>query len=275
MKNRGARLFTPASARIWVWLIALVAIVTFGLATPAHADNVVQGFQSKGNLTPGWVVALDKTNAEIVEAAPASDSTQIYGVVVDPSDAPLTLNRGLGDQVFVATSGNYPVLVSTEHGAIKLGDYLSISSTDGIASIATTDKKTILGQATAGFDGKKDVITTAGGASIGKIVVNISPRKNPLVKNDVVIPGFLRKVGESIAGKPVSALKIYLALAFILAAAVLAMTLLYAGVRGGMIAMGRNPLNRGHIMNSMFKVITAAAMVFIIGLFGVYLLLRI
>ena len=268
-------MFTPASARIWVWLIALVAIVTFGLATPAHADNVVQGFQSKGNLTPGWVVALDKTNAEIVEAAPASDSTQIYGVVVDPSDAPLTLNRGLGDQVFVATSGNYPVLVSTEHGAIKLGDYLSISSTDGIASIATTDKKTILGQATAGFDGKKDVITTAGGASIGKIVVNISPRKNPLVKNDVVIPGFLRKVGESIAGKPVSALKIYLALAFILAAAVLAMTLLYAGVRGGMIAMGRNPLNRGHIMNSMFKVITAAAMVFIIGLFGVYLLLRI
>ena len=246
-----------------------------GVAGRAMADNVVQGFQAKGNVSPGWVVALTKANQQAVEASPAGDSSRIYGVVVDPSDAPLTLNRGLGNQVFVATSGNYRVLVSTDHGTIKPGDYLSISSTDGIAAISTADKKSIIGQAIDSFDGKKNVITTAGGYSIGKIMVNISPRKNPLVKNDVAIPGFLRKLGESIAGKPVSGLKIYISLAFLIAATVLSMTLLYAGVRGGMIAMGRNPLNRGHIMNSMFKVVTAASMVFIIGLFGVYLLLRI
>jgi hypothetical protein len=55
----------------------------------------------------------------------------------------------------------------------------------------------------------------------------------------------------------------------------IATTLLTAGVRGAMIALGRNPLNRGGIMNSMFKVVSASALIFVIGLFGVYLLLRI
>jgi hypothetical protein len=275
MKNKTSQVFTLAKSKSWVMPILTLSAIVFGIAGVAVADNVVQGFQGKGNVAPGWVVALTKTNPQVVEAAPASDSSRIYGVVVDPSDAPLTLNRGLGNQVFVATSGNYDVLVSTDHGKIKPGDYLSISSTDGIAALSTADKKTIVGQAIDSFDGKKNVITNAGGYSIGKIMVNISPRKNPLVKNDVAIPGFLRKLGESIAGKPVSGLKIYISLAFLIAATVLSMTLLYAGVRGGMIAMGRNPLNRGHIMNSMFKVVTAASMVFIIGLFGVYLLLRI
>lgn len=275
MKNIAGKVFKLPEAKNWTWSLLLLPLIILGIAAPAVADNVVQGFQSKGNVSPGWVVALTKNNALIVEASPANDATKIYGVVVDPSDAPLTLNRGLGDQVFVATSGNYRVLVSTDHGNIRPGEYLSISNTDGIAAVSTADKKTILGQAVDSFDGKKNVITTAGGHSIGKIMVNISPRKNPLVKNDVAIPSFLRKVGESIAGKPVSGLKIYISLAFLIAATVLSMTLLYAGVRGGMIAMGRNPLNRGHIMNSMFKVVTAASAVFIIGLFGVYLLLRI
>jgi hypothetical protein len=237
MKNKSGKMRGPAIMRVWLWGFALVAIILLGLVLPAKADNVVQGFKSKGNLSPGWVVALSKNSQDTVEAAPTSDSGRLYGVIVDPSDAPLTLNRFGSDQVFVATTGSYPV-------------------------------------ATAAFDGKKDVITNSGGFAIGKVVVNISPRKNPLVKNDVAIPGFLRKLGESIAGKPVSALRIYVSLAFLLAAATLSMTLLYAGVRGGMIALGRNPLNRGHIMNSMFKIVTAAAMVFIIGLFGVYLLLK-
>lgn len=274
MKNKSGKILRPAIIRVWLWAFALVATILFGLVLPAKADNVVQGFKAKGSLSPGWVVALAKNSQDTVEAAPGSDSGRLYGVIVDPSDAPLTLNRFGSNQVFVATTGSYPVLVSTERGPIKVGDYLSISSTDGIAAVAGANQTTVLGQATAAFDGKKDVITNSGGFAIGKVVVNISPRKNPLVKNDVAIPGFLRKLGESIAGKPISALRIYVALAFLLAAATLSMTLLYAGVRGGMIALGRNPLNRGHIMNSMFKIVTAAAMVFIIGLFGVYLLLR-
>jgi hypothetical protein len=242
---------------------------------PAAADNIAQGFTAKGNLSPGMVVALSKNTQDTVEAAPASDTSRIYGVVIDPSDAPLILNRQSGDQAFVATAGSYPVLVSTERGVIKSGDYLSISATDGIAAEATYQQSAVLGQAAAGFDGKKGVITTIGSSAIGKITVNVNPHKNPLVRNDISIPPFLRKVGETLAGKPVSAIHIYLALGFLVAAVVIATALLTSGVRGAMIALGRNPLNKGSIMNSMFKVVIAAVMVFVIGLFGVYLLLRI
>lgn len=246
-----------------------------GFAAPALADNLAQGFSAKGNLSTGMVVALSKNTQDTVEPAPASDTSRIYGVVIDPSDAPLILNRQSGDQVFVATSGSYPVLVSTERGPIKSGDYLSISSTDGIAADATYEQQTVLGQAASAFDGKKGAITSVGNYAIGKITVNIDPHKNPLVKNDISIPPFLRKAGQAVAGKPVSAIHIYLALAFLVAAVVIATAILTAGIRGGMIALGRNPLNRGTIMNSMFKVVIAAVLIFVIGLFGVYLILKI
>jgi hypothetical protein len=246
-----------------------------GFVLPAAADNLAQGFSGKGNLSAGMVVALAKDAQNTVEAAPASDTSRIYGVIIDPSDAPLLLNRQTGDQVFVATSGSYPVFVSTERGAIKPGDYLSISSTDGIAAEATYQQSTVLGQESAAFDGKIGAITTVGKAAIGKITVTINPHKSPLVKNDISIPPFLRKIGESVAGKPVSAIHIYMALAFLLAAVIISTSLLTAGVRGGMIALGRNPLNKGSIMNSMFKVVSASALIFVIGLAGVYLLLKI
>jgi hypothetical protein len=265
MVSKKAAYFMPAAAV----LLALAFVL------PAMADNLVQGFQAKGNLAPGIIAALDKKNQQTVEPAPANDTSRIYGVVIDPSDAPLILNRQSGDQVFVATNGTYTVLVSAERGAIKIGDYVSTSSVDGIGAEATYSQQAVLGQAASGFDGKKNVITTINGAAVGKISVNVSPKKNPLAKNDIYIPTFLRKIGETIAGKPVSAIHIYAALAFLAAAVIIATALLTAGIRGGMIALGRNPLNKGSIMNSMFKVAIAAVSVFIIGLFGVYLLLRI
>lgn len=244
-------------------------------ALPAAADDVARGFAAKGHLETGWVVALSKDKQGTVEAAPPNDSSRIYGVVIDPNDAPVTLNRQSGDQVFVATSGTYPVLTSTQRGSIKPGDFLSISSTSGIAALADYEQSSIVGRAAAAFDGKSGALSSGNGYAVGRINVNIEPRKNPLVKNDIAIPSFLRKIGEAVAGKPVSALRIYVALAILFTAVVLATTLLWASVKGGMIAMGRNPLNRAGIMNSMFRVVTAASVIFIVGLFGVYLLLRI
>jgi hypothetical protein len=275
MKIKTPNIYQITHQLLVLWPAFSILAVLLTYVVPVAAQNFVQGFQSKGNLNPGMVVALSKNSQDTVEAAPASDTSRLYGVVIDPSDAPLLLNRQSGDQVFVATSGSYPVLVSTERGAIKTGDFLSISSTDGIAAAATYAQQAILGQAASSFDGKKGAITKVGDATLGKITVNVGPRKNPLVKNDISIPPFLRKTGEALAGKPVSAVHIYLALGFLVAAVLIAVALLTAGVRGAMIALGRNPLNKGSIMNSMFKVISAAALIFVIGLFGVYLILRI
>jgi hypothetical protein len=50
---------------------------------------------------------------------------------------------------------------------------------------------------------------------------------------------------------------------------------LWSGVRGSLIALGRNPLSRKAIFSGMYKVVITGIGIFILGLAGVYLLLRV
>jgi hypothetical protein len=257
------------------WKTALLAILAVVIAPAAvWADNVVNGFASQETLQPGIVVQLDSSASKTVKTAPSSDTSKIYGVVVDPSDAPFTLNSQ-NAQVFVATSGIYRVFVSTVNGAIKPGDYISMSNLNGIGAKATAIQSTIVGQAQSTFDGSKDVITTNGGAAIGRIYVSVGVAKNPLANNDPAIPYFLKKLAVSLANKPVPVVRIYTALLVFALAAVAAITILWSGVRSGLISLGRNPLSRHAILGGMYKVIFTGLGVFAIGLAGVYLLLKI
>jgi hypothetical protein len=263
------------------WLkysLPAVLMILFAVFVGAHsgAESYVKGFKSQGSLQPGWVVSVSKSASDTVLATAGNSSESPYGVVIDPSDAPFTLNSQ-DQQVFVASGGDYPVLVSTQNGAVHAGDYLAISSIGGIAAKATDDQKFTLGIARANFDGKNNVITTASDdkAAIGRIMATITPSKNPMLVGDSSVPSPLRKIGESIAGKSVSALRIYAALSIFLVAALMAAALLWIGVRSSITAIGRNPLSRHLVMAGLGQVVLMAGAVFIIGLFGIYLLLRI
>jgi hypothetical protein len=239
---------------------------------PTSADTLVHGYNSTGSLQPGIVAALKDKNTVI--PAPAKDSKKIYGVVISPNQVPFTVSNQ-GQQTFVATNGNYTVLVSAEYGTIKNGDYISISSTDGIAAKATPDKPVILGKALEKFDGKSGVITKIGNYGVGTILANINPTRNPIAKSDAAIPGPLRRVAETVSGgNAVSALRIYLSLAVVVAAAAISAVLVSAGVRSGIVSIGRNPLSKKSIYRGLAQAILMAILIFIIGLFGVYLLLR-
>lgn len=252
----------------------LAAFTAFWLLLPlsALAESYVQGFGYDGSLRVGEVVSLaDKTGTK-VKAAPAINSGLIYGVVVDPNAAALTLNRS-GQQVFVATSGNFPVFVSNEHGDIGVGDYLSLSATDGIAAKATPDQPVIIGRAAETFS-RGTLIAHASDKTIRYLKVNVEVVRNPNFKNSIAIPAPLRKVGNAIAGQEVSPFKIYSALVVFLAAVSVATVLIMVGVRSGLTAIGRNPLSRQSVLSGLFQVVGAAIAVFIVGLFAVYLLLR-
>lgn len=255
--------------------VVLIVFVISAFSLVAVAETIVRSFDAQGSLQPGWVVALSKTNDTTVELSPSDDTSRIYGVVIDPSAAPLTVQKQ-DQQIFVATSGNYPVLVSTQNGAISSGEYLSISKTDGIAAKADTSEQFIVGRALEGFNGKGTAIVYANdGSALGRIMAQLLPGKNPLLKDAASIPQPLRRIGESIAGKPLSALRIYAAVAVFVIAGMIAAVMLWGGIRNAMIAIGRNPLSHHSIMRGLFQVILAATTVLIIGLLGVYLLLRI
>lgn len=256
-------------------LLASVLLVSAMASTVVAAESLVQHFTSKTALEPGWVVALTKDDGRAVEPAPATDTSRMYGVVIDPSQVPFTVKREGVEQVYVATSGTYPVFVSTQNGEISPGDFISMSATDGIAAKALSRQNYMLGKAVQKFDGKQDVITkSADGSAIGRINVTVIPGKNPLVESDVAVPSALRKVGEGIAGKDTAALRLYTALAVFMITSMVSSVVLWVGVRGGMIAIGRNPLSRRYIIRGLIQVIAISMLIFVIGVVAVYLLLR-
>ena len=195
-------------------------------------------------------------------------------MVVAPTDAAITL-VGNNTKVFVATTGTYQVLVSTSNGSIKSGDYISMSNIDGIAAKASNTEPVILGKATSAFDGKAGVVTTSGKSAIGRVYVNINVQKNPLANTDPTLPYFLRRVANSIANKSVPVIRVYTALLIFLISILASVAILLGGVRGSQISLGRNPLSKKVIFSGMYKVVFTGLGIFLIGLAGVYLLLKV
>lgn len=255
-------------------ILSLILLLLVSVPLAAQADNVVEGFSSTKTIQPGMVVAIDKAASRSVKPAPADNSNLIYGVSVDPSDAPITL-VGQNSQVFVATTGTYQILVSATGGTIKSGDYISMSRIDGIAGKAQVGQPVILGKAQSSFDGKANVISSSNGVSIGQIYVSIGIAKNPLANSDPTLPYFLRKVANSVSNKSVPAIRVYTALLIFLVSIVAAIVILWSGVHSSLISLGRNPLSRHAIFSGMYKVVFTGLGVFIIGLAGVYLLLKV
>ena len=255
--------------------LLIMAALLFGcLAVPAlvRADTLVQGYKSQGSLAPGWIVQLNSDST--VSAAPADDSSKIFGVVVDPSNAPVALSQNSPNQVFVATSGDYDVLVSSENGPISVGDYISMSSTDGIGAKATTGQPTILGRATTGFDGQHGVLTSTANYAIGMVLLHVSVGPNPW-HNQPAVSGRLKNLASSVTGRPVTLARLYIALAVFAATLLGSVGVIWAGVKGGMVSIGRNPLSKHSVFRALTQVSILGIIIFLIGLTAVYLILKV
>lgn len=263
--------------RIWpalkIGFLASLFFVFIG-TTYAYADSISRSFKSKDYIQPGSVVAITKDDRTSVELAPANLPDRIYGVVISPSDSAVSLQIK-NQLILVANGGSYSVLVNTQQGAIVSGNYLSISSTPGVADKAIDSDTYILGRALENFDGTGPEVTkTASGVAQGKIKVQLAPGKNPLINNGGLVPGIIRRIAESIAGRPLSTLKIYLVMSIFLITLTVSFLLIWVGVRSGILSIGRNPLSRHSIMQSLSQVIISSLLVFFGGLVGIYLLLR-
>jgi hypothetical protein len=210
----------------------------------------------------------------------------MLGVVVAANDAALSLTSDLSErQVYVATYGKYEVLVSTQNGPIAAGDLVSISTIDGVGMKTDGDSKTIIGKALTSFDGKSNVqgtstLSDTSGrkteVSLGRVRVQVLVQANPL--QSVALPSaltnFLSRVGYSVSNKTVNPARLYLALLVLIIASFVASVLMFSGVKSAMTAIGRNPLAKKAISRSLIQVVISSMIVFIMGLFAVYLLLK-
>ncbi len=247
-----------------------------------------QAYASDGTVQSGTIVELTDKATRKVATLPSKDINGMFGAVVNRSDLTFTVGSDtLQNEVYVATSGTYNVLVSNQNGTIKSGDYVTISAVDGVGMKADTRDKepVVLGQAAGNFDGKTNVVgevplkntdgSSASTAKLGLIPVAINIKPNPLVKSTKVnLPPFLQKVGQEIAQHQVSEVRIIISIIITGLSIIISLTVLYSGVRNSIISIGRNPLSRGTIFRGLIEVILAGFLILIIGMFAVYLLLK-
>ena len=250
-----------------------------------HGGGNVQSYSAARGLDYGTIVALDEADAGRVKVASQARLEAMFGMVIDPQQLSMRVSSGVENETYVATSGTYDVLVSTQGGPIQAGDFLTLSSVNGVAMKADTTQALVFGRAQAGFDGQNGVRSNtrlqdeqgkpSKSVQIGAVPATIEILPNPNEQSTKAdVPEFLERVGQAIAEKEVSAIRIYLSLGITAVSLISALVVIYAGVRHAVVSIGRNPMSKKSIFRALFEVILTSALILIIGLFAVYLLLR-
>lgn len=268
-------------------VVGQVFAITAMSAFAVNSDTgSVQGYAADTPLESGVIVQMSDKKSSRVKLATQADEQQMFGVTVDRIQVPVTVsNESLENETFVAVSGTYNVRVSTQGGAIVAGDYVTVSSINGVAMKASPEEKTVFGRANSAFDGTIDTLGSAElkdtsgqvtqKVAIGSIPVTIDIRKNPNEKSTKArVPEVLERIGQAVAEKEVSPIRIYLSMAITAVSLIAAIAVLYSGVRSGVISIGRNPMSKKSIFRALLEIILTSILILIIGLFAVYLLLK-
>lgn len=269
-------------------MVGFTAAAVFPVFAASYGGGGVQSYAAEAPLDKGTIVQLTGKDSNKVKISTQKELQNMFGVVVDKSQLPLTItSEGLQNETFVAVSGTYNTLVSTQGGPIAIGDYVTLSSVNGVAMKAGTDREqdTVFGRAQQPFDGKGVTLGTTAlkdttgktnrTVTLGSIPVTIDIKRNPNEKStEVDILEQLRRAGQQIAEKEVSPIRIYLSMAITAISLIAGIAVLYSGVRSSVISIGRNPMSKKSIFRALLEVILTSILILIIGLFAVYLLLK-
>jgi len=270
--------------------IYLAIILTGFLLTiftyKAFADNLIQSFNASSNVLPGMLVSLNPNDTSMVQPLSLSDINKITGVVVPVNDDPLVLSPAhiTAQQVLVANSGRYSVLVDDQNGAIKTGDYLTVSSLDGIAMKANSSDKDSIGQAAGSFMpdsstviGKENITNSLNKQqtiNIGSVPVDLKLIPNPAYEaNSSNLPPYISRFVSNVTNKPVNPLRVYISLVVIIASLITTSIILFSSIYSGIGAIGRNPLAKKDILNGITKSVITALIIIFVGILAVYLIL--
>ncbi len=263
--------------------LAMAAMVALFAAAPALA-SLSQGFATSAPVATGSLVSLDQKSSGTVAVADLNNASRLFGVVVPPSSASISLSGTGNGQVQVVTTGSARVLVTTAGGDIRVGDYISVSSVAGVGQKVGASSTRVVGTAQADFNGTGDGVTKRtidDGSSkrevaIGEIPVVISVSSYTATDGlqSYVVPNWLQHLSNTLAGKAVSPVRIIIAGLILVVAMVSISVLLYSAVRNGIISIGRNPLSKNGVLQGIFAVggvaigilaITAVAMYLVIS----------
>lgn len=288
---------------VTILLVASIFLVPiFGLAAnkksddAKKSDNKSQTRDISGEITQtynadpatqiGMIVGLKDKAGNLISPVNSDKLKNILGVVVPADNAKivLTAESAKQKQVLVTSTGVVSMLVSNQNGQIKAGDPLTVSAVAGVAMKADDQQEMIVGRATSDFSGTSGVIGSIklkdstgkeNSVSIGRVKADFRVTSNPLYQKSAShVPAFAAKAAEGIADKSVSVARIYLGMIILLVTAFVTAVVMFSGIRSGMIAVGRNPLSKKSIIKSLIQTVIAGLIIFLAGVFAVYLILK-
>ncbi len=265
-------------------LFVVLAVLKLPSASAAQSSALTQSYSASSSVLPGMLVESNAKSAGSVQPLLAQDIKSMLGVVIPEDDAPIVLvpQSSSSQQVLVANSGHYELLVSNQDGSIKAGDYVSMSALPGIASKATSSENEIIGRAVGSFNGSSNVLgrvnvtTTSGNkitVAIGVVQADINLSPNPLFQTNNKIPSFLSKLANGVANKEVAPVRVYLSLVILLSVIAITGFMFYGAAHGGLSAIGRNPLAKKAIGRGLLQTIILGLIILAAGIFGAYLIL--
>jgi hypothetical protein len=253
--------FRTNSPKIYTGLAVVVFILILGMSSLSvqGASSIAQGFKTDDpGIVSGAIVSLKDKTANTVELASAANVDRLLGVAGE--DSLIELNNGVGT-VKVVTAGQAAVLVSDINGDVKTGDKVTASPIAGVGMRALASTL-VIGTAQANLkdaqtesrtvtdkNGKKQTV------KIGAILVQVDKvfYEAPQAQN-FFVPPVLQEFANSVAGRPVSPVRIMIAgflAAFIFTTVVV---LLYSSIRSSIISIGRNPLSQSAVHRSLLQV---------------------
>ncbi|MBP6855508.1 MAG: hypothetical protein KBC26_00815 [Candidatus Pacebacteria bacterium] len=114
----------------------------YAKATAITGIDVAEHYPTNDiSLESGDVVSFSTQNSTFIEKSTASSTQYLAGVI--STEPGVLLGKNIENARPVALNGRVPVKVSTENGAINIGDYLTVSSQPGVAAKATSPGMTI------------------------------------------------------------------------------------------------------------------------------------
>ncbi len=222
-------------------------------------------------------VSFVSEDARTVEPANSSNIDNLLGVVVGGSGSLLTISSQESN-VQVVTSGVTDLLVTDENGAIEDGDYIAISSIEGVGRKSQRSDRRVIGVARGDFsDPTVQTVRTETGetreVAIARIPVLIQVGGNPsAAEQESFLPGFIQEGANALAGEPVAPARILIAMMIITGGIVGSMVLLYGAVSSTIISIGRNPLSTASIYAGLARMITIAVGIILLSVAIAYLI---
>jgi hypothetical protein len=258
----------------------VMALVT---AVPVAEASLSQGFATSAPIATGSLVALDEKSSGAVVVSDTTNVGRLFGVVVPPSSASISLSGTGNGQVQVVTSGTANVLVTTAGGDIKVGDYITISPIAGVGQKVGDTSTRVVGTAQSDFNGSGDGVTkrtiddgnSKREVAIGQIpvVISVSSYTATDGKQPYAIPNWLQQLSNTLAGKAVSPLRIIIAGLILIVSLISITVLLYSAVRNSIISIGRNPLSRGSVLRGLLEVVAISGGILALTAGAMYLVI--